>query len=86
LRSSGIQDFQSRLLEQVPGVGVLGSIYQAGSGTAGLMREEGRSMDQQYKASLYNGLRNLIPNDPVSQRALNALMQEQGMEYGKRGR
>ena len=86
LRSSGLQDFQSRLLEQVPGVGVLGSIYQAGSGTAGIMREEGRSMDQQYKASLYNGLRNLIPNDPVSQRALNALMQEQGMEYGKRGR
>lgn len=85
LRSSGIQDFQSRLLEQVPGVGVLGSIYQAGSGAAGVMRDEGRSMDQQYKASLYNGLRNLIPNDPVSQRALNALMQEQGMEYGKRG-
>ncbi|WYW04295.1 internal virion protein with endolysin domain [Pseudomonas phage vB_PpuP-Kompost-2] len=86
LRSSGIQDFQSRLLEQVPGVGVLGSIYQAGSGAAGIAREEGRSMDQQYKASLYNGLRNLIPNDPVSQRTLNAIMQEQGMEYGKRGR
>ncbi|WYW04243.1 internal virion protein with endolysin domain [Pseudomonas phage vB_PpuP-Kallioja] len=85
LRSSGIQDFQSRVLEQIPGVGVLGSIYQAGSGTAGLIRGEGRSMDQQYMSSLYNGLRNLIPNDPVSQRTLNAVMQEQGMEYGKRG-
>ena len=85
LRSSGVQDLTSKLLEQVPGAGVLGSIYQAGSGTAGLLREEGRAMDQQYKASLYNGLRNLIPNDPVSQRTLNAIMQEQGMEFGKRG-
>lgn len=85
LRSSGIQDTTSKLLEQVPGLGVLGSIYQAGSGTAGLMREEGRSMDQQYKTSLYNGLRGLIPNDPVSQRAMNAIFQEAGMEYGKRG-
>jgi hypothetical protein len=85
LRSSGIQDPLSKVLEQIPGAGVLGSIYQIGSGTAGVFREEGRSMDQQYKASLYNGLRNLIPNDPVSQRALNAIMQEQGMEYGKRG-
>jgi hypothetical protein len=72
-------------MEQVPGLGVLGSIYQVGSGTAGVFREEGRSMDQQYKTSLYNGLRGLIPNDPVSQRALNAIMQEAGMEYGKRG-
>jgi hypothetical protein len=85
LRTSGIQDPISKVLEQIPGVGVLGSIYQVGSGTAGVFREEGRSMDQQYKSSLYNGLRGLIPNDPVSQRALNAIMQEAGMEYGKRG-
>lgn len=86
LRSSGIQDPVSKFAEQVPGLGVLGSIYQVGSGTAGIFREEGRSMDQQYKTSLYNGLRGLIPNDPVSQRALNAIMQEQGMEYGTRGK
>jgi hypothetical protein len=85
LRSSGIQDPLSKFMEQVPGLGVLGSIYQVGSGTAGVFREEGRSMDQQYKSSLYNGLRGLIPNDPVSQRSLNAIMQEAGMEYGKRG-
>lgn len=85
LRSSGIQDVTSKLLEQVPGAGVLGSIYQVGSGTAGIFREEGRSMDQQYKTSLYNGLRGLVPNDPVSQRVINAVMQEQGMEFGKRG-
>ncbi|WGH28303.1 internal virion protein D [Pseudomonas phage 10P302A] len=86
LRSSGLQDFQSRLLEQVPGANVLGSIWQVGVNSAGLANDEGRSMDLQYRTGLYNGLRNLIPNDPVSQRALNALMQEQGMEYGKRGR
>ena len=85
LRSSGIQDPLSKFAEQVPGLGVLGSIYQVGSGTAGIWRDEGRSMDQQYKAGLYNGLRGLVPNDPMTQRALNALMQEAGMEYGKRG-
>jgi hypothetical protein len=33
---------------------------------------------------LYNGLRGLVPNDPLTQRALSAIMQEQGMEYRKR--
>lgn len=86
LRSSGIQDPLSKFAEQVPGLGVLGSIYQIGSGTAGVFRKEGRSMDQQYKSSIYNGLRNIVPNDPATQRALNAIMQEAGMEYGHRGR
>ena len=86
LRSSGIQDPVSRVLEQVPGAGILGSIYQVGNGTAGIMRDEGRAQDQEYKAALYNGLRGLVPNDPATQRALNAIMQEAGMEYGNRGR
>lgn len=86
LRSSGIQDPISKVLEQVPGLGVLGSIYQVGSGTAGVFRKEGRSMDQQYKSSIYNGLRNIVPNDPGTQRVLNLIMQDAGMEYGHRGR
>ncbi len=85
LRSSGIQDPLSKFAEQVPGLGVLGSIYQIGNGTAGVFRDEGRAQDQDYKSAIYNGFRNLVPNDPATQKVTNMLFQEMGMEYGKRG-
>lgn len=78
-RSDGVQDFLSRSLEQVPGAGTVLSAYQVGHSASGLTRGEGRKADQGYMQSMYNGLRGLIPNDPLSQRVLLGLMQENGM-------
>lgn len=84
LRSDGVQQPLSRVLEQVPGAGILGSVYQVGANAEGLWGSSRNSQELGYMTGLYNGLRGLVPNDPVSQRALSALMQEQGMEYRKR--
>lgn len=84
LRSDGVQQPLSRILEQVPGAGIVGSVYQVGANAEGLWGNSRNSQELGYMTGLYNGLRGLVPNDPVSQRALSALMQSQGMEYQKR--
>ncbi|QNJ57477.1 internal virion protein D / murein transglycosylase [Pseudomonas phage Waldo5] len=84
LRSDGVQQPLSRLLEQVPGAGIVGSVYQVGANAEGLWKDTRRQQELGYMTGLYNGLRGLVPNDPVSQRALSAMMQEAGMEYRTR--
>ncbi len=84
LRSDGVQRPLSGLLEQVPGAGILGSVYQVGANSEGLWKDTRRSQELGYMTGIYNGLRGLVPNDPVSQRALSAMMQEAGMEYRTR--
>lgn len=85
LRSDGITTPIAKGLEQVPGAGVLGSIYQVGANANGIWNNTPRnSQELGYKTGLYNGLRGLVPNDPFTQRALSAIMQSQGMEYRQR--
>lgn len=84
LRSDGVQRPLSGLLEQIPGAGILGSAYQVGANADGLWNDTRRSQELGYMTGIYNGLRGLVPNDPVSQRALSAMMQEAGMEYRTR--
>ena len=84
LRSDGVQRPLSGLLEQIPSAGILGSAYQVGANADGLWNDTRRSQELGYMTGIYNGLRGLVPNDPVSQRALSAMMQEAGMEYRTR--
>ncbi|WVH05475.1 internal virion protein [Pseudomonas phage Athelas] len=84
LRSDGVQRPLSGLMEQVPGAGILGSVYQVGANAEGLWKDTRRQQELGYMTGIYNGLRGLVPNDPVSQRALSAMMQEAGMEYRSR--
>jgi len=84
LRSDGVQAPMSRVLEQVPGAGLIGSVYQVGANSAGLWDNPRGSQELGYMTGLYNGLKGLVPNDPLTQKALSTLMQSQGMEYRKR--
>lgn len=85
LRSDGVTAPLSRVLEQVPSAGLVGSVYQVGANASGIWNNSPRnSQELGYMTGLYNGLRGLVPNDPLTQRALSAIMQEQGMEYRKR--
>ncbi|MGV8919539.1 MAG: transglycosylase SLT domain-containing protein [Pseudomonas sp.] len=85
LRSDGVTAPLSKVLEQVPSAGYVGSIYQAAANANGIWNNSPRnSQELGYMTGLYNGVRGLIPNDPLSQKALSALFQSQGMEYRQR--
>lgn len=75
--SRTIQLFQG-VAEQVPSLGTLASIYQIGVNSYEGGRKD--SMPTSYRTGIWNGFRNLIPNDPASQYLLNSLAWEVGVE------
>lgn len=72
-----LQLFQG-VAEQIPSLGTLLSAYQVGVNTI-----EGSASGRTptaFKTGIWNGWRNLIPNDPASQYLLNSFAWEQGVE------
>jgi hypothetical protein len=82
-QSDQFTGFAGRVGDQIPAVGFLGSIGQAGYNAFGLAGSKGRRSDQEYMTGLYNGLRGIIPNDPASQYLLMKVMEDQGIEIRK---
>ncbi|MBD8668999.1 transglycosylase SLT domain-containing protein [Pseudomonas lurida] len=72
--------FLGRITEQVPAVGVLANGYQAGYNAFGALGSDSRRADQEYMTGVFNGLRGLVPNDPVTQKLLLMMMEAQGVE------
>jgi len=69
-----------RIAEQVPAYGVLASAGQVGYNAFGAAGTDSRRADQEYMTGIFNGLRGLVPNDPVSQKLLLMIMETQGVE------
>ncbi|MHC8370147.1 transglycosylase SLT domain-containing protein [Pseudomonas sp. MDT1-85] len=69
-----------RVAEQVPAYGVLSSAGQVGYNAFGASGTDSRRADQEYMTGVFNGLRGLVPNDPVSQKLLLMMMEGQGVE------
>lgn len=67
------------VLDQIPAAGVVANLVLAGRNATGALTTDNRGLAQQYKAGTYNALRNLIPNDPVSQQLLLKYFEAQDM-------
>jgi hypothetical protein len=68
------------LAEQVPAYGVLANVGQVSYNAFGAAGTDSRRADQEYMTGVFNGLRGLVPNDPVSQKLLLMMMESQGVE------
>ncbi|MFJ4131875.1 transglycosylase SLT domain-containing protein [Pseudomonas cyclaminis] len=79
-KSEGFTGFLGRVSEQVPAIGTLASGYQVGFNSVGAAGTDSRRADQEYMTGVFNGLRGLVPNDPVSQKLLLMMMEGQGVE------
>ncbi|MFL1495523.1 transglycosylase SLT domain-containing protein [Pseudomonas antarctica] len=79
-KSEGFTGFLGRVSEQVPAIGTMASGYQVGFNSMGAAGTDSRRADQEYMTGVFNGLRGLVPNDPVSQKLLLMLMEGQGVE------
>lgn len=69
-----------RIAEQVPAYGVLANFGQVGYNAFGASGTDSRRADQEYMTGVFNALRGLVPNDPVSQKLLLMMMEGQGVE------
>ncbi|WP_248745172.1 transglycosylase SLT domain-containing protein [Pseudomonas sp. MWU12-2037] len=72
--------FLGRVAEQVPAMGVLANAYQTGYNAFGALGSDSRRADQEYMTGVFNGLRGLVPNDPITQKLLLMMMESQGVE------
>lgn len=75
-----VQDFMSGIVDQVPAASWVLSAGQAVHSAAGAATTTDRRGGQEYMNSFYNGLRGVIPNDPVSQFLLLKIMESEGIE------
>jgi len=80
LQSSSAQDFMSRSLEQVPAAQTVASLYQLGHSAVGAASGTRGADAQGYRTGLWNALRQLTPNDPVSQNLLLRLAEANGVD------
>lgn len=80
LKSDPITGLLGRVAEQVPAMGTVGSAWQVADSAFGAMGTDSRRADQEYMTGVFNGLRGLVPNDPVSQKLLLMMLEGQGVE------
>lgn len=80
LKDDRTTGFLGRLAEQVPAAGLLASAGQVGYNAFSAAGTDSRKADQEYMTGVYNGLRGLVPNDPVSQKLLLMMMESQGVQ------
>lgn len=81
--SDSVGDFASGVLKQVPSAGTVVNLAQAGYNVAGRMGSRSADDDLAYQTGLYNAFRNLVPNDPVSQRVAAELFEDWGIDTTK---
>ncbi|AGO43722.1 hypothetical protein M062_27150 [Pseudomonas aeruginosa RP73] len=69
-----------KIAEQIPAYGFLANVGQVGYNAFGAAGTDSRRADQEYMTGVFNGLRGLVPNDPLSQKLLLMVMESQGVE------
>jgi len=85
LRGGG--GFADRALDAIPVVGYGASATQAAYNGAHLAFGDNHYWeDQAFRTGLYNGLKNIVPNDPITQRLLTEMMTEQGIKIDQKKR
>lgn len=81
--TSASKTFGSGLLDQVPALGLAANAVSAGHNAAGLYSSKGGGEALAYRTGLYNSVRNLVPNDPLSQSLLLKWFEAQGIQAKK---
>lgn len=76
-----------RFFDTIPIVGFGASAWQAGYNATHLALGDNKYWEEQsFRTGLYNGLKNLVPNDPITQRLLTEMMTEQGIKIDQKKR
>lgn len=80
MSSPKVQDFLSRVGEQVPSAQVAANFYQGVDSGLGLLADQRGSDLQGYRTGLFNSLKHFVPNDPVSQNILMRVAEANGVD------
>lgn len=78
--SSGpVMNVVGNFLEQVPAFGYAANVGASAYNLAGYLKADTRVNERDYMTGMYNTFRELVPNDPITQKLLLGTFEEQGI-------
>lgn len=77
--SDPVMNVVGNFLEQVPAFGYAANVGASAYNLAGYLKADTRVNERDYMTGMYNTLRELVPNDPITQKLLLGTFEEQGI-------
>ncbi len=77
--SDPVMNVVGNFLEQVPAFGYAANVGATAYNLAGYLKADTRVNERDYMTGIYNTFRELVPNDPITQKLLLGTFEEQGI-------
>lgn len=77
--SDPVMNVVGNFLEQVPAFGYAANVGVSAYNLAGYLKADTRVNERDYMTGMYNTFRELVPNDPITQKLLLGMFEEQGI-------
>lgn len=77
--SDPVMNIVGNFLEQVPAFGYAANVGASAYNLAGYLNADTRVNERDYMTGMYNTFRELVPNDPITQKLLLGTFEEQGI-------
>ncbi|QQV89127.1 internal (core) protein [Salmonella phage vB Seyj3-1] len=77
--SDPVMNVVGNFLEQVPAFGYAANVGASAYNLAGYLKADTRVNERDYMTGMYNTFRELVPNDPITQKLLIGTFEEQGI-------
>ncbi|WJJ59897.1 peptidoglycan lytic exotransglycosylase [Salmonella phage ST45] len=77
--SDPVMNVVGNFLEQVPAFGYATNVGASAYNLAGYLKADTRVNERDYMTGMYNTFRELVPNDPITQKLLLGTFEEQGI-------
>lgn len=77
--SDPVMNVVGNFLEQVPAFGYAANVGASAYNLAGYLKADTRINERDYMTGMYNTFRELVPNDPITQKLLLGTFEEQGI-------
>ncbi|QID21042.1 DNA ejectosome component [Escherichia phage RDN8.1] len=78
-KSDPVMNVVGNFLEQVPAFGYAANVGASAYNLAGYLKADTRVSERDYMTGMYNTFRELVPNDPITQKLLLGTFEEQGI-------
>lgn len=78
-KSDPVMNVVGNFFEQVPAFGYAANVGAAAYNLAGYLKADTRVNERDYMTGMYNTFRELVPNDPITQKLLLGTFEEQGI-------
>lgn len=84
--SDVMQNFYSKLVEQVPAAGFASNVAMAGYNAAHVLNAPNKYTEQDFMSALMNSTKELVPNDPLTQQMLYQMFAQEGINLKQQNR